>query len=136
MKKHLPIITIVLSVVTLLGSSCTKTTPAVPDTTPPQVVSTQPANGATNVDPNLAELTVTFNESMLDHSWSWSYRNADQFPELNGDPAYTTTTTNVLPVKLQPQTNYVIWLNTETYTNFKDAAGNSLAPYSFSFTTK
>jgi len=39
----------------------------------PKVIVTNPQNGATDVDPSLSKITVTFSKPMLDKSWSWSY---------------------------------------------------------------
>ena len=59
------------------------------------------------------------------------------FPEITGTPNYTEgNTKNILPVKLLPGKEYVIWINTNSYTNFKDKAGNPVTPYKLTFKTK
>jgi len=101
------------------------------------VVKTFPTDGSQNVDPSINELTVTFNEAMMDGNWSWAYSKVSEFPTMRGDPHYTDEfTTNVLPVKLEPNKNYVIWLNSEKFQNFKDRSGNPLVPFKLSFKTK
>ena len=103
----------------------------------PVVVATSPANGATGVDPALAEISVTFDRPMQDGNWSWCYENVEDFPKLNGSPHYLDgRTTNVLPVLLEPGKTYVIWINAETYMGFKDEAGTPVAPYKFTFATQ
>ena len=39
---------------------------------PPVVVKTVPEAGATDVDPAITEIKVTFSKDMADKSWSWS----------------------------------------------------------------
>lgn len=103
----------------------------------PNVVSTTPANGSTDVDPSLNEITVTFDEPMKDGNWSWAYTTQAKFPEMTGQPAYTNNyTINILPVKLQPNKEYEIWINSQKFKNFKDKAGNPSAPYRLVFKTK
>lgn len=106
------------------------------DRTPPQVVATFPEKGAKNVDPSITEIWVQFNEPMMDNCWSWCYESMGRFPETYGKPYYTDNCTkNVLPVKLNPNTEYVIWINMNQYSNFKDQSGNPLKPYRFPFET-
>ena len=126
MKKR-PII--VVAVVWLLLSCA--------DTTPPRVVSTVPANGDQSVDPSLSTLSVTFDEPMMDGNWSWAYTTKETFPEMTGQPKYEDEyTKNVLPVRLEPNKEYEVWLNSSKFKNFKDKAGNPLAPYKLVFKTK
>ena len=106
------------------------------DVTPPTVVSTNPQNGSIDVDPSLSQITVTFDEEMMD-GCSWCMENKETFPEITGTPNYTEgNTKNILPVKLLPGKEYVIWINTNSYTNFKDKAGNPVTPYKLTFKTK
>ena len=107
------------------------------DSEPPVVLNTTPHNGAINVDTSLKEISVTFNELMMDGSWSWSYEDKNKFPEITGKPYYTENYTKcILPVRLKPNQEYIIWINTKDFKNFKDKAGNSAVPYKFSFKTK
>lgn len=107
------------------------------DTTPPEIVKTFPLNGAQDVDPSLTEITATFSEPMMDNSWSWCIEKKETFPEMTGDPHYLKdAVTNVLPVKLEGNKEYVIWLNSEKFSAFKDKSGVSLKPYRFTFKTR
>lgn len=107
------------------------------DTIPPKVIATNPENGKVTVDPFLKEISITFNEPMLNGGWSWSYDDKSKFPEITGDPYYKDDfTICTLPVKLEANKEYVIWINTQTFMNFKDVAGNSALPFQFSFKTK
>ena len=102
----------------------------------PVVVSTEPARGDANVDPSLTEIRVTFNKEMLDENWSWCETD-EPYPETTGPPYYLEDQkTCVLPVKLEPQTEYVLWINSETHRNFKDRHGQRAVPYALYFTTR
>ena len=122
---------IVLAIV--IGStSCTEN-----DSKAPSVIQTFPPNGSTDVDPSIDEISVTFDEEMMDGNWSWAYTNKNQFPEMSGQPYYTEKfTKNILPVKLESNKEYEIWINSETFKNFKDKAGNSATPFRCVFKTK
>ena len=107
------------------------------DTEAPRVVSTFPVNMAQDVDPSMTEISVTFNEEMTDGNWSWAYDDEDKFPQTTGQAYYTDTyTKNVLPVKLEANKEYVIWINSSSFKNFKDKSGNSSLPFRFTFKTK
>ena len=112
--------------------SCTKS-----DSTPPTVIDTFPVTGSTDVDPTLKEISVTFSEPMMDGSWSWAYTKKELFPEMSGQPYYKPgLTKNVLPVKLEPNKEYEIWINSQKFKNFKDQAGNAATPFRLVFKTK
>ena len=107
------------------------------ETAPPVVVQAVPQSGTDGVDPGLAEIKVTYSKDMTDRSWSWSTWGQDTFPDLTGKPHYLDDKrTCVLPVKLKGGKVYAIWLNSNNFGNFKDAAGNSAVPYLLIFKTK
>jgi hypothetical protein len=59
---------VLLLVLISFGAAC-----AEKDTKPPRVVSTSPTNGSQGVDPSTKEISVTFDEEMIDGNWSWAY---------------------------------------------------------------
>jgi hypothetical protein len=76
-------------------------------TAPPVVVKTEPVAGASDVDPALTEIKVTFSKTMQDGSWSWSTLGEENFPEMVGRPKYLADgRTCVLTVRLQPDKFY------------------------------
>jgi len=102
----------------------------------PVVVKTVPVAGATDVDPALTEIKVTYSKAMQDGSWSWSTWGEENYPETTGDPRYLPDgRTCVLPVKLQPRKFYAIWLNSDKFKNFTDTSGRAAVPYLLTFTT-
>ncbi len=107
------------------------------DTEVPTVVSTIPPNGSQDVSSDITEILVTFSEAMMDKSWSWAYEQPDKFPRITGDPSYGASfTINTLPVELEPNKEYEIWINTSQFKNFTDKAGNPAIPYKLMFKTK
>ncbi|MDH3892402.1 MAG: Ig-like domain-containing protein [candidate division Zixibacteria bacterium] len=106
------------------------------DTDPPRVVSTFPQNGSMEVDPTLTEIAVVFNEEMMDQNWSWVYEDKNSFPTMTGQPYYNEDLTrNILPVSLESGREYVVWINSSNFKNFKDKNGNPAAPFKMTFRT-
>ena len=106
------------------------------DDVAPSVLATVPANGDRAVHAGMAELSVTFSEEMQDGNWSWVYENEGSFPEMTGQPRYVDRLTrNVLPVRLEPNRGYVVWINGSKYKNFRDKAGNPVVPFKLTFRT-
>jgi hypothetical protein len=106
------------------------------ESVPPVVVKTVPEAGTSDVDASTMEIRVTFSKAMTDGSWSWSTLSKESFPEVQGKPSYMKDRrTCVLPVKLQPDTTYAIWINSDKFRNFKDASGSPAVPYLLVFRT-
>jgi hypothetical protein len=130
MVKRAPFV--VALILIIFGIAC-----AQEDSKPPRVVSTVPQNGSQNVAPSLNEISVTFNEEMMDGNWSWVYEDINTFPQIVGQAYYTENNTkNIVPVKLEPNKEYVIWINSSTYQNIKNKKGVPAVPFRFTFKTK
>jgi uncharacterized iron-regulated membrane protein len=101
----------------------------------PKLISSKPADGATDVDPGLTEITVTFDQEMgEDFSWTGG---ADSPRSPAGESAqWRGKRTCVLPVKLEPGHHYRVGINSPSHRNFRSAAGDPVEPTSISFTTK
>ncbi len=55
----------------------------------PKVVSTVPQTKAVEVDPGLAEISVTFDKDMMTKDqWSWVMESKDTFPEVTGPASF------------------------------------------------
>jgi Bacterial Ig-like domain len=105
----------------------------------PVVVETAPRDGAEDVDASLAAITATFSEAMDLAGWSWVTEIGRSAPSITGLPFYLDETTTVLPVRLEPATTYVIWVNSpddEALRNFKDSDGVSARAHRIGFTTR
>ena len=121
-----------MAVIITVCASCTET-----DSTAPNVIETFPVSGSTDVDPSIREISATFDEPMTDGNWSWAHTNKSKFPEMSGQPYYKPgLTENILPVNLESNKEYEIWINSEKFQNFKDQAGNSATPFRLVFKTK
>ena len=106
-------------------------------TAPPVVVKTVPQAGAADVDPTVTEIKVTFSKDMQDQSWSWVKLSEGSFPKVVGRPRYEKDKrTCVLTVKLEPGKDYLLWINSEKFDNFKDGDGRPAVPYLLVFRTK
>jgi hypothetical protein len=136
--RFIVVIAIVTVLYALTGCGGEEKAPEnVPDTQPPRVVETFPLNGSRDVDPAITEISVTFNEEMMDGSWAWAYTRKEDFPRAKGQTYYTENNTKiVLPVILEPDKEYEIWINSEKHRGFKDKSGNSAVPFVFKFKTK
>ncbi len=101
----------------------------------PQVVSTTPESGATNVDPALATIQVTFDRPMKDQSWSL-VGGGPNFPEITGKPHYDPTRKIwSVPVQLKPNWSYECRLNSDRFTGFQSEDGTVLTPVRLTFKT-
>jgi hypothetical protein len=130
-------ITSMIAVIVVLSVGCMSAYSAEENVAFPKVIDTNPKNGSRDVDPTLKEISVTFSEPMTDRSWSWSYEDKNQFPQMTGQPFYSDNFTKcVLPVKLETKKEYVIWINTSKFHNFRNKAGVPVPPYKLRFTTR
>ena len=101
----------------------------------PQIVSTTPARGASDVDPALKEITVTFDQDM-EEGMSWT-GGGSEFPPIPEDKKahWRDKRTCVLPVKLQSGRHYRVGINSVSYRNFRSAAGVPALTSAIWFTT-
>ena len=100
----------------------------------PKVVATYPADGA-HVPPSIAELRVSYDHRMM-ASWSFATRGEKAFPQVLGAPSLSPDHITIsLPIRLEPNHTYVVWLNTEKYQNFKSEDGQAAEPYRLTFHT-
>ena len=109
------------------------------DKMPPVVVETFPRAGATDVDPLLTEIRVTFSKDMMtDNMWSWVIHTKESFPEIAGNVRYVSARTNVAPVRLQPGRTYAIWFNSPygKFIGFRDTNNIPALPYLLVFSTR
>jgi hypothetical protein len=101
----------------------------------PKVLSLVPPNGETDVDPGLAEIRVTFDRPMKDHSWSMCGAGP-HCPEGTGKPKYDARrTTWTFPVKLKPDWDYEFGLNCQSFDAFRSEEGVPLEPVPVAFRT-
>jgi beta-lactamase regulating signal transducer with metallopeptidase domain/HEAT repeat protein len=101
---------------------------------PPELVSTSPAIGASDVDPATMEIRVVFDRPM-GGGFSWT-GGGDNFPETAGKPSWSVDKkTCTLPVRLKANWSYRLGLNSPSHKNFKSAEGVPLDPVRWTFST-
>jgi beta-lactamase regulating signal transducer with metallopeptidase domain len=95
-----------------------------PKTNWPTTVSTTPKIGATDVDPSLKEISVTFDRDMDVTGYSWT-GGGEFYPEMpdGATPVWIDKRTCVLPVRLKKGAFYRVGINSTSYQNFKSALG-------------
>lgn len=106
---------------------------------PPSVIETVPQSGDMRVDPSLKEIRVTFSKDMMtDRMWSWVMNSKETFPEIDAERIHylKDNRTCVLPVKLEPNRTYVIWINSQKLNAFRDQGNRAAIPYLLVFETK
>ena len=119
---------IVLLVPILLG----QTTIAI--SAPPKVVEAKPDNGALGVDPATKEIRIEFDQPMSKGGMS-IVGGGEQFPEIMGKPSWPDDRTIVVRVKLKPNHEYWLSINSDRFQNFTNTAGESATPYPIQFRT-
>jgi beta-lactamase regulating signal transducer with metallopeptidase domain len=129
---------VALGLVTLTDAQTSGKPPA-PAAAPaqaPDIVATSPAVGATDVDPGLKEITVTFDQDM-GGGFSWTGGGPDYPPTPEGQKVqWRDKRTCVLPVKLEAGHYYRVGINSMSYRAFRSAAGVSAVPSAIYFTTQ
>jgi beta-lactamase regulating signal transducer with metallopeptidase domain len=126
-----------LALVTLTDAQTGEKQPAqgTAEGVPPSIVATSPAVGATNVDPALKEITVTFDQDM-GKGCSWTGGGPDFPPIPEGQKAqWRDKRTCVLPVTIAAGHYYRVGINSTSYRNFRSEAGISAEPSAIYFTT-
>jgi len=102
---------------------------------PPMVVATTPVAFANDASPDLRKITVTFDQSMMNLSWSW-IGGGETFPEMMGEPRYDKSKrTCILPVKLEPGRFYWVGINSPQHKNFQTDMHVAAVPYVILFAT-
>ncbi len=102
----------------------------------PMVVATTPVAFDNDVSPDLKEITVTFDQPMMNLSWSW-VGGGQTFPEMKGQPRYDKSRKMcTLPVKLEAGRFYWVGINSPQYKNFQTDMQVAAEPYVILFATR
>ncbi len=103
----------------------------------PRAISITPGNRASDVDPKVTEIRVTFDMPMAT-TFSW-VGGGPRFPDVpeGGMPSWSEDgKTCVLPVQLRPSWDYVLGLNSATHTGFQSQWAVPMKPVVYQFGTK
>jgi hypothetical protein len=102
----------------------------------PRVVSIEPADGSSDVDPAVSFVRVTFDRPMRDRSWSVVGQQSE-LPAGAGQPSYDAERrVFTWPVELAPGRTYRLGLNGPGKQGFAAADGTPLEPLQVTFTTR
>ena len=101
----------------LMGSG-----PALAD--PPRVIKAVPDNGDTDVDPALKEMRVEFDQDMMAGSYSIC-GGGETFPMGKTKPRWMNRRTLVIPLTLEPEREYHLGINCQSFRGFKNVDGES-----------
>jgi hypothetical protein len=101
----------------------------------PKVVSANPDNGDKDVDPDLKELRVVFDQPMIIGNMS-IVGGGPNFPKIVGTPKWENDRTIVAKISLEPNHKYSLSFNGGNFNNFKGTNGISAEPYPVQFTTR
>lgn len=100
----------------------------------PRVIRSNPPIGATDVDPGLEAIEVTFDMAMQTDAWSVVGGGA-KYPDTD-TPSYDPDGKVFrLPVSLEPEREYEFWLNRGSHSSFTSEEGIPLASVHFWFRT-
>lgn len=102
---------------------------------PPRIVATSPKVGETEVKPDIAEITVTFDRDMQSgFSWTGGPPDFPTGPE-GQKPRWRDKRTCVLPVKLEAARYYRVGINSTSYQSFRSSEGIPAQTSAIYFTT-
>ncbi len=127
MKKKVSVLGIFMFFTAFMFTACSDSSEDEGDTTPPTVISVSPLDGAVDVDHD-AVIVITFSEELAENGGiTLSSAEGDFGLEatINGS-IYTLTPSD----QLRPNTEFTV-----TASGLADTAQNTMADYSFSFTT-
>ena len=100
---------------------------------PPKVAKAVPDNGDIGVDPNLKEIRITFDQPM--GQGMSVVGGGETYPEVQDRPKWIDSRTIVIAVRLQPNHDYWLSVNSDRFRNFTNLAGESAIPYPIQFRT-
>jgi len=101
---------------------------------PPKVAKTVPESGDQNVDPSLRQIRIEFDQDMSQGGYSVC-GGGPKYPKTIGKPKWVNKRTLAIRVKLQPNHEYELSVNCQSYRNFKNLQGESAVIYPIKFKT-
>lgn len=102
----------------------------------PAVIDSFPLTYSNDVEPDIKEISVTFDQDMHQYGWAWCTTGQQTYPETTGKPRYIDSRTCVLPVKVAPGRPYLVLINLSPYHGFKNAEFIPAREYAIVFATK
>ncbi|MCK6458013.1 MAG: S41 family peptidase [Phycisphaerae bacterium] len=100
----------------------------------PRVAKAIPDNGDRDVDPNLKEIRIEFDQPMSRGGMSVC-GGGENFPEIRGKPRWANERVFVMSVRLKPEHDYAFSINCPAARNFRSRSGESAEIYPIEFRT-
>ncbi len=101
----------------------------------PRPIKIEPPVGATDVDPELKEIRITFDRDMDTACFAWCVRNG-RHPKVAGEAKWVDARTCVVPVKLEKGQAYFWLINVGEFNGFRSIDGVPSVPTPAYFCTK
>lgn len=101
---------------------------------PPKVIKTIPENSQQDVDPKLRQIRIEFDQDMSRQGYSIC-GGGPKYPKTIGKPRWVNKRTIVMRVRLEPNHNYELSVNCQSYKNFRNLRGESAVVYPIKFRT-
>jgi len=98
----------------------------------PKIIKTIPEFGDCNVNPDLKEIVIFFNQDMY---WGMSVIDSRDMPQITDKPYWKDKKTFIIPVNLTMDKMYYLIFNNQKYSNFRNIDGISLQPDELIFKT-
>lgn len=99
----------------------------------PKIIRTVPLFGDFNIDANLKEVIIEFDQDM---GPGFSVINSPNIPKMTGKPIWVNERTVSIPVSLSSNSLYVLLFNNSKFIGFKNKDGVALNPDQLVFHTK
>jgi hypothetical protein len=107
-----------------------------PVATPPVVIRSDPISGAQQVDPHRTHIEITFQQPLAADEWAVAGTPFGATPQTTGKPQLSPDGRSVVvPVRLQPDTRYVIAVNHAGDDQFRSRSGIAALPWLLAFST-
>ena len=103
---------------------------------PPRVVKVSPDNGQSDVDPATREIRIVFDQPMDRRGGYSLVGGGPTYPKVIGKPRWADDRTFVVTVKLDPEHDYWLSINSDRFANFRSVKGEASAAYPISFKTR
>lgn len=101
---------------------------------PPRVIRTLPESGQKDVDPKLRQIRIQFDQDMNQQGYSIC-GGGPKYPKTIGEPRWTNKRTIAMRVELEPDHEYKLSVNCQSYKNFRNLQGESAIIYPIQFRT-
>jgi hypothetical protein len=101
----------------------------------PKVIKASPDNGDAAVDPATKELRIKFDQDMDVRAGYSVVGGGPTFPQVLAKPKWEDARTLVVSIKLEPDHDYWLSINSDRFANTRGKNGEPATPYPIAFST-